>query len=140
LWAKRLKVDSAAELTALRDDVASLSASVGDLVRRQAAAASGLDQTLASKLKLEEKANEAVDHIKGVVVRMSVVAALAVAAAIFALLALITGLVALYVRLEPAYGVFQALGIVGGVLAVIALVLVSAAMIVARGRTSSRRH
>jgi hypothetical protein len=48
--------------------------------------------------------------------------------------------VALYVRLEPAYGVFQALGIVGGVLAVIALVLVSAAMIVARGRTSSRRH
>jgi hypothetical protein len=140
-WAKRLKVDSAAELTALRDDVASLSASVGDLVRRQAAAASGLDQTLAaSKLKLEEKANEAVNHIKGVVARMSVVAALAVTAAIFALLALITGLVALYVRLEPAYGVFQALGIVGGVLAVIALVLVSAAMIVARGRTSSRRH
>ena len=139
-WAKRLKVDSAAELTALRDDVASLSASVG-LVRRQAAAASGLDQTLAaSKLKLEDKANEAVDHIKGVVVRMSVAAALAVAAAIFALLALITGLVALYVRLEPAYGVFQALGIVAGVLAVIALVLVSAAMIVARGRTSSRRH
>lgn len=65
-WARRLKVESAAELTALRDDVASLSASVGDLVRRQAAATSGLDQTLAaSKLKLEEKANEAVDHIKG---------------------------------------------------------------------------
>jgi uncharacterized protein YjbJ (UPF0337 family) len=140
-WAKRLKVSSAAELTALRDDVASLSASVGDLVRRQAAAATGLDQTLAaSKLKLEEKANEAVDHIKGVVVRMSAVAALAVAAAIFALLALLTWLAALYVRLEPAYGVFQALGIVAGVLAVIALVLVSAAMIVARGRTSSRRH
>ena len=36
-WAKRLKVDIAAGLTALRDDVASLSASVGDLVRRQAA-------------------------------------------------------------------------------------------------------
>ena len=140
-WAKRLKVDSAAELTSLRHDIASLSASVGDLVRRQAAAASGLDQTLAaSKLKLEEKANEAVDHIKGVVVRMSVVAALAVAAAIFALLALLTWLVALYTRLEPAYGEFQALIIVGGVLAVIALVLVSAAMIVARGRTSSRRH
>jgi uncharacterized protein YjbJ (UPF0337 family) len=137
-WAKRLKVDSAAELTALRDDVASLSASVGDLVRRQAAAATGLDQTLAaSKLKLEEKANEAVE---GVMVRMSAVAALAVAALIFALLALQTWLAALYVRLESAYGVFQALGIVGGVLAVIALVLVSAAMIVARGRTSSRRH
>jgi hypothetical protein len=125
------KAYSAAELATLRDDVASLSASVGDLVRREAAAATGLDQTVAaSRLKLEEKANEAVDHIKGVMVRMSVVAALAVAAAIFALLALITGLVALYVRLEPAYGVFQALGIVGGVLAVIALVLISAAMIV----------
>jgi hypothetical protein len=36
------------------------------------------------------------------------VSALAVAAAIFALLALITGLVALYVRLEPDYGAFQA--------------------------------
>jgi hypothetical protein len=71
---------------------------------------------------------------------MSVVAALGVAAAIFALLAFITGLVALYAWLEPAYGVFQALGIVGGVLAVIALVSIGAAMIAGRGRTSSRRH
>src|SRR3984893_783689 len=113
-WAKRLKVYNVAELTTLRDDVASLSASVGELVRRQAAVATGLDQTLAaSKLKLEEKANEAADHIKGVVVRMSAVAALDVAAAIFALLALLTWLGALYVRLGPAYGVFQALHIVG---------------------------
>jgi uncharacterized protein YjbJ (UPF0337 family) len=140
-WAKRLKVDIVAEFTALRHDVASLSASVGDLVRRQAAITTGLDHTLAAaKLKLEEKADEAVDHIKGAVVRMSVVAALAVAAAIFALLAFITGLVALYAWLEPAYGVFQALGIVGGILAVIALVSIGAAMIVGRGRTSSRRH
>ena len=139
-WAKRLKVYSAAELTALRDDVASLSASVGELVR-QAASTTGLDETVAaSKLKLEEKTNEAVDHIKGVVVRMSAVAALAIAGAIFALLALLTWLVALYARLEPAYGVIQALGIVAGVLAVIALVLISAAMIVSRARTSSRRH
>ena len=108
-------------------------------MRRQAAVTTGLDQTLAaSKLKLEEKANEAVDHIKGVVVRMSAVAAFAVAAATFALLALLTWLVALYTWLEPDYGAFQALNIVGGVLAVIALVLISAAMIV--GRASSRRH
>jgi uncharacterized protein YjbJ (UPF0337 family) len=140
-WAKRLKVYSAAELTALRDDVASLGASVGELMRRQAAVATSLDQTLAaSKLKLEEKANEGVNHIKGVVVRMSAIAALAVAAAIFALLAFLTWLLALYARLEPAYGVIQALGIVGGVLAVIALVLISAAMIVGRARTSSRGH
>jgi uncharacterized protein YjbJ (UPF0337 family) len=139
-WAKRLKVDIIAQLTALRDEVASLSASVGDLVRRQAAA-TGLDHPLAAvKLKLEEKVDAAVDRVKEVVVRTSVVAALAVAAAIFALLAFITGLVALYAWLEPAYGVFQALGIVGGVLVVIALVSISAAMIVGRRRTSSRRH
>jgi uncharacterized protein YjbJ (UPF0337 family) len=138
-WIKRLKVYSAAELAAFRDDVASLSASVGELARRQAAVTTSLDQTLAaSKLKLEDKANEAVEHIKGAVVRMSAVAALAVAAAIFALLALLTWLVALYTWLEPDYGAFQALNIVGGVLAVIALVLISAAMIV--GRASSRRH
>ncbi len=139
-WAKRLKVDVAAELTAFRNDVASLSASVGDLVRRQAAATAGLDHALAAaKLKLEEKAEEVVDQIKGAVVRMSVIAALGVAAAIFALLAFITGLVAFYAWLEPAFGVLQALGIVGGVLAVIALVLVGAAMFVGRGRTTSWR-
>jgi transposase len=43
--------------------------------------------------------------------------ALAIAAAVFALLALITGLVALCAWLEPTYGVFPALSIVGGVLA-----------------------
>ena len=139
-WAKRLKVDVAAELTALGNDVASLSASVGDLVRRQAAATAGLDHALAAaKHKLEEKAEEVVDQIKGAVVRMSVIAALAVVAAIFALLAFITGLVAFYAWLEPAFGVLQALGIVGGVLAVIALVLVGAAMFVGRGRTTSWR-
>jgi uncharacterized protein YjbJ (UPF0337 family) len=140
-WAKQLKVGIVAELTALRHDVASLSTSVGDLVRRQAAVTAGLDHTLAAaKLKLEEKADEAIHHMKEAVVRMSVVAALAVAAAIFALLAFLTGLVALYAWLEPAYGVFQALGIVGGVLAVIALVSIGAAMIVGRGRTRPRRH
>jgi uncharacterized protein YjbJ (UPF0337 family) len=140
-WAKRIKVDIVAALTALRHDVASLSTSVGDLMRRQAAVTAGLDHTLAAaKLKLEEKADEAVDHMKEAVLRVSVVVALAVAAAIFALLAFLTGLVALYAWLEPAYGVFQALGIVGGVLAVIALVSLGAAMIVGRGRTSSRRH
>jgi hypothetical protein len=87
---------------------------------------SGLDRRLAAfKLRLDEKAHEGVDHVKAVVVRMFVVAALTVAAAVFALLALIAALVALYGWLEPAYGVFPALSIVGGVLAVIALVLIS---------------
>jgi uncharacterized protein YjbJ (UPF0337 family) len=140
-WAKRIKLDIVGELTALRHDVAYLSTSVGDLMPQWAAVTAGLDHTLAAaKLKLEEKADEAVDHIKEAVQRMSVVVALAVAAAIFALLAFLTGLVALYAWLEPAYGVFQALGIIGGVLAVIAFVSIGAAMIVGRGRTSSQRH
>ena len=101
---------------------------------------SGLDQRLAAfKLRLDEKAFEAADHVKAVVVRMFVVAALAVAAAVFALLALIIGLVALYGWLEPTYGVFPALSIVGGVLAVIAFVLISAAIILSRGRPGSEK-
>jgi len=70
---------------------------------------------------------------------MVVVAALAVAAAIFALLAVITGLLDLYEWMEPTYGIFLALSIVGGVLAVIALVLISAAMILSRGRPGSEK-
>ena len=58
---------------------------------------------------------------------------------VFALLALITALVALYGWLEPTYGVFPAVSIVGSVLAVIALVLISAAMILSRGRPGSEK-
>jgi hypothetical protein len=47
--------------------------------------------------------------------------------------------VALYAWLEPTYGVFQALSIIGGVLAVIALVLISAAMIVGRGSAGNEK-
>jgi hypothetical protein len=99
---------------------------------------------LASVLRLsgldhDEKAFEAVDHVKAVVARMFVVAALAVAAAVCALLALVTGLVALYGWLEPTYGVFPALSIVGGVLAVLALVLIKAAMILSSGRPGSEK-
>jgi len=100
----------------------------------------GLDKAQkAFKLALEEKAHEAVDDVKGVIVRMVVVAALAVAAAIFALLAVITGLLDLYEWMEPTYGIFLALSIVGGVLAVIALVLISAAMILSRGKLGSEK-
>jgi hypothetical protein len=100
----------------------------------------GLDKAQeAFKLTLEEKAHEAVDDVKGVVMRMVVVAALAFAAAIFLLLAVITGLLDLYEWMEPTYGIFLALSIVGGVLAVIALVLISAAMILSRGRPSNEK-
>src|ERR1700730_5662506 len=100
----------------------------------------GLDKAQeALKLTLEEKAHEAVDDVKGVIVRMAVVAALAIAAAIFALLAVITGLLDLYEWMEPTYGRFLALSVVGGVLAVIALVLISAAMILSREKLGSEK-
>jgi hypothetical protein len=41
--------------------------------------------------------------------------------------------------MEPTYGIFLALSFVGGVLAVIALVLISAAMILSRGRPSNEK-
>jgi hypothetical protein len=41
--------------------------------------------------------------------------------------------------MEPTYGIFLALSIVGGVLAVIALVLISAAMILSRGKLGSEK-
>jgi hypothetical protein len=41
--------------------------------------------------------------------------------------------------MEPTYGIFLALSIVGGVLAVIALVLISAAMILSRGGPSNEK-
>jgi hypothetical protein len=56
----------------------------------------------AFKLALEEKAHEAVDDVKGVIVRMVVAAVLAGAAAIFALLAVITGLLDL-LRVDGAH-------------------------------------
>ena len=46
---------------------------------------------------------------------------------------------ALYGWLEPTYGVFPALSIVGGVLAVLALVLIKAAMILSSGRPGNEK-
>src|SRR5437667_5115394 len=54
-WANRVKAYSAAELTPLRDDVASLRALLGDLVRQQSAVTAGLDHMISAAIKLEEK-------------------------------------------------------------------------------------
>lgn len=96
----------------------------------------GLARTLGNlKLRLEDRAEAAVAHVKAIAVRIAVAAALAVAAVIFTVLALVAGLVALYAWLQPAYGVVPALGIVGGSLVVIALLLVLGAALVGRGKT-----
>lgn len=100
---------------------------------------SGIARSLASlKLRLEAKAEDAVNQVKGVAIRIAIAAALAVAAIIFVLLALIAGLVALYAYLEPIYGVLPALGVIGGSLAVLAIVLLIAASIIGRGKSAKK--
>ena len=86
------------------------------------------------KFRLEERAERAVTQVKGIAVRIAVAAALAIAAVIFSLLALVTGLVILYAYLEPIYGVTTALAIIGGSLMAVALVCVLAAALVGRGK------
>src|SRR5690606_39125341 len=100
---------------------------------------SGLARALGGlKLRLEAKAEDAVNQVRGVAIRIAVAAALAVAAIIFVILALIAGLVALYAYLEPVYGVRPALGVIGGSLAVLAVVLLLAASIVGRGKSAKK--
>ena len=92
----------------------------------------------AAKLKLEQKADAAVDQVKGIAIRIAVAAALAIAAVIFTLLALVAGLVLLFAWLEPEYGAIASLAIIAGSLVAIALLLVLAAALVGRGRSARK--
>ena len=96
----------------------------------------GLARALADlKYRLEARAERAVSQVKGIAVRIAIAAALAIAAVIFTLLALITGLIVLYAYLEPTYGAIPTLAIVGVSLVVVALVCVLTASLVARGKS-----
>jgi len=92
----------------------------------------------AAKLKLEQKADAAVDQMKGIAIRIAVAAALAIAAVIFTVLALVAGLVLLFAWLEPEYGAIASLAIIAGSLVVIALLLVLAAALIGRGRSARK--
>ncbi|HEX5779087.1 MAG TPA: hypothetical protein VFY21_09625 [Xanthobacteraceae bacterium] len=95
---------------------------------------SGIARTLGSlKVRLEDKADDALAQIKGVAMRIAIAAGLAIASLIFTLLALVTGLVALYAYLLPEYGTLPSLGIVGGTMVAVALLLALAAALVGRG-------
>jgi hypothetical protein len=101
--------------------------------------ASGVARLVGSaKLKLEQKADAAVDQVKGIAIRIAVAAALAIAAVIFTVLALVAGLVLLFAWLEPEYGVTTSLAIIAGSLVVIALLLALAASMVGRGRSARK--
>jgi hypothetical protein len=92
----------------------------------------------AAKLKLERKADAAVDQVKGIAIRIAVAAALAIAAVIFTVLAITAGLVLLFAWLEPEYGAINALAIIGGSLVVVTLLLALAAALVGRGRSARK--
>ena len=92
----------------------------------------------AAKLKLEQKADAAVDQVKGIAIRIAIAVALAIAAVIFTLLALVAGLVLLFAWLEPEYGAIASLAIIAGSLVAIALLLVLAAALVGRGRSARK--
>ena len=95
---------------------------------------SGIARTLGSlKVRIEDKADDALAQIKGVAMRIAIAAGLAIAALVFALLALVTGLVALYAFLQPEYGTLPSLGIVGGTMVAVALLLALAAALGGRG-------
>lgn len=95
---------------------------------------SGIARTLGRfKVRLEDKAEDAVSQIKGIAMRIAIAAGLAIASLVFTLLALVTGLIALYAYLQPEYGTLPALGIVGGTMVAVALFLALAAALVGRG-------
>jgi hypothetical protein len=98
----------------------------------------GLDRKLDElKRDLQGRADTALDHLKGIAVQLALSAGLVIGAGLFALLALITGLIAVYVWAEAQWGTFVALGIIGGGLVVIAAILLLAGLSVARGKSQA---
>jgi hypothetical protein len=101
----------------------------------------GLDRKLEElKRDLHSRADTALDHLKAVAVQLALSAGLVIGAGLFALLALITGLIAVYVWAEARWGTFVALGIIGGSLVVIAALLLLAGLSVARSKSQAARR
>ena len=98
----------------------------------------GLDQKLeALKHDLQARADSALDHLKSMVVQIAVAAGLVVGAGVFGLLALLVGLVALYVWAEAKWGPFVALAMIGGGLALLAVIFLISGLVAARAKAPS---
>jgi hypothetical protein len=93
-----------------------------------------------AKLKLEQKADAALGQVKSIAIRIAVAAVLAIAAVVFTLLAIVTGLVLLFAWLEPEYGPTTSLAIIAGSLVVVALLLALAAALVGRVRATRKEE
>jgi hypothetical protein len=91
----------------------------------------------AVKASLEQRVEEATDHLKQVAVGAAVVAALSAVALVTALMAFVVGLIALYFGVASAYGVYAGLGTVGGLLVVITIALAATAAVKANSMAST---
>jgi hypothetical protein len=91
----------------------------------------GIEQKLeALRSRIEGQAQSLMQHGKAVAIQMAIATGLAVGAAILVLMALVAGLITLFLWLEPQVGSIAAMGIIAAGLLVIGIVLaVSAAMI-----------
>lgn len=100
---------------------------------------SGLARGLGSlKVRLEDKADDALTQVKSIAIRVAIAAALALAALVFAVLALVIGLIAFYAYLYPVCGELPALGIVGGTVVFVAVLLAIAAALVGRNKPGKK--
>jgi hypothetical protein len=91
----------------------------------------------AVKASLEQRVEQATDHVKWVAQEAAVIAALSAVAFITALMAVCVGLIALYFWVANAYGMYAALGVVAAVLVVVTVALGAAAAVKARSMASN---
>jgi len=97
----------------------------------------GIDQKLqALKDRIEDQAQGLIRQSKAVAVQMATAAVLALAAVMFAVLALVAALITLFFWLEPQFGSIAAMAIVAGGLMALSGILAISTVMFARGSPS----
>ena len=100
---------------------------------RQLLLITGVEQRLrAARARLEARAEGIILHGKSVAMQVAVAAALATTAIVILVLALVAGLITLFLWLQPQFGSLAATGIVGGGLLLVAALLAICALAVFR--------
>jgi hypothetical protein len=103
---------------------------------RQLLLLTGVEQRLhAMRQRLEARAEGIILHGKSVAMQVAVAAGLAAGAIVILLLALVAGLIALFLWLQPRFGNLAATGIVGGGLLAVAAVLAICAYVIFRRKS-----
>jgi uncharacterized membrane protein YqjE len=96
----------------------------------------GLQSALQSaENRIEDRAQSLIREGKAIAIQTLIAASLATGAVMLALMALVAGLIILYLWLEPQIGRIDALGLVAGILLVTGIILAVAAIMVGRSKT-----